>query len=36
VRVIGPSSEDEMVALFLRAELDTERFGERVSGWALY
>jgi hypothetical protein len=27
MRVVGPSSEDEMVAIFLRGELESERFG---------
>jgi hypothetical protein len=30
VRVIGPSSEDEMVAVFLRGELDSDRFGAAI------
>ena len=30
MRVIGPSSEDEMVALFLRGELASERFGRTI------
>lgn len=32
MRVIGESSEDEMVAVFLRAELLSDRFGETVRG----
>jgi hypothetical protein len=27
VRVVAPSSEDEMIATFLRAEIDSDRFG---------
>jgi hypothetical protein len=30
VRVIGPSSEDEMVAVFLRGELNSDRFGTAI------
>jgi hypothetical protein len=27
MRIVAPSSEDEMIAAFLRGELDSERFG---------
>ena len=27
MRAIGPCSEDEMIAVFLRGELDSDRFG---------
>src|SRR5512132_87394 len=30
MRVEGPSSEDEMVAIFLRGELESERFGQAI------
>jgi hypothetical protein len=30
VRVLGPSNEDEMVWLFLRGELDSQRYGPRI------
>jgi hypothetical protein len=33
VRLLRPISEDEMVAVFLRAELDSSRYGERLRGF---
>jgi hypothetical protein len=32
VRVLGPSNEEAMVWLFLRGELDSERYGSRIRG----
>jgi hypothetical protein len=32
VRLLHPITEDEMIATFLRAELQSERFGERLGG----
>jgi hypothetical protein len=32
MRVIGPSSEVEMIAVFLRGELDSDRFGGAIRG----
>jgi hypothetical protein len=31
MRIIAPSSEDEMIAVFLRGELDSERFGPALA-----
>ena len=31
MRLVAPSSENEMIALFLRAELDSERFGPSLA-----
>jgi hypothetical protein len=33
VRIVRPISEDEMIAVFLRGELDSDRYGETLRGF---